>query len=197
LQNGSTFVSVPIWRHIHAPHGDGLSSLDSVPRAQSWGCSSSRSTGATDQVFCPPSTQPPPAKTGPIGTTFTVNGVRVTLERVIDPASAALAYTFPRAGTRYVAAVLDLVNTSENPSTDSPFELLNVVDGDAAVVLPDFTRVAECSQNFTAGTFTLGPFEEQHGCVAFKVPLGTQPAIVRYASPNPSEPDVAWNLGHG
>ena len=68
------------------------------------------------------STHPIPSKVGPIGTAFDVHGVRVTLERIIDPATAALSYTFPRAGMRYVALVLDLANTSGTTSTDSPLQ---------------------------------------------------------------------------
>ena len=143
------------------------------------------------------STHPIPSKVGPIGTAFDVHGVRVTLERIIDPATAALSYTFPRAGMRYVALVLDLANTSGTTSTDSPYDLASVVGGESTVLVPDVTRVAECPQNFQPGIFTLGPFDDQRGCITVQVPLGDQPVAVRYASPDPLGHSVQWNLGRG
>jgi hypothetical protein len=140
---------------------------------------------------------PPATTTGAIGRTFDVDGVRVTLERVIDPAHASIDYTFPHPGMRFVALVFDLTNTAGTPSTDSPYQLVSAVDQQSTVRFPDFTRVAECPQNFNTGTITLGPFEEQRGCVTIQVPLGLQPVSVRYASPDPSAPNVQWNLGRG
>jgi len=142
----------------------------------------------------PPRPRPPALEHGKIGDTFTVNGVRVTLEQVIDPAHAAIDLTIPRAGRRYVALVFNLVNTSGNPATDSPNQLVSATDQQSMVLVPGFTKVAECAQNFNAGTFTLGRFEEQRGCVTLEVPVDSHLTSVRYDSTIASQPVAQWLL---
>jgi hypothetical protein len=133
----------------------------------------------------PPTTMP----TGHVGSTLTVSmqgpglttsDARVTLVKMIDPASGSDEFTTPDAGTRFVAAEFQIVAVgavSDDASLDAA-----IVGSDKRTYQADaFDTIAGCT-DFNAGEVTLRAGASSTGCVTFEVRTGVTPAAVTFGT---------------
>jgi hypothetical protein len=120
--------------------------------------------------------------TAHVGSTVDVggsNGLAVTLNSVIDPASGADQYTTPNAGYRFVAADVKIVNNGKAAFSDDANSDITIVGSDNQTYQADFDSVSECT-NFNSGQYTLAPGESTTGCVVFQLPNAVKTAKVEF-----------------
>jgi hypothetical protein len=103
---------------------------------------------------------------------------------VIDPAQGANEGYTPNLGSRFVATVFRITDTSsKDPTSDN-------ANGDAAVVgakggtyAADFDDVAGCT-NFNLGDYHLNAGQSVTGCVVFQVSTSTKLTEVEWSPSN-------------
>ena len=133
----------------------------------------------------PPTTRP----TGHVGSTLTVSmqapgittaDARVTLVKLIDPASGSDEFSTPDAGTRFVAAQFEIAavgSVSDDANNDAA-----IVGSDNKTYQPDaFDTIAGCT-NFNFGQVTLAAGRSSTGCVTFEVRTGVTPKVVTFGT---------------
>jgi hypothetical protein len=146
------------------------------------------SAGMKSTVTSGPTAAPPKSKSvAHVGTTLTLGAggggsERVTLVQVIDPAQGAGRYITADPGKRFVAAVFNIMNTSEVAGEGNANDDAALIGSDNQTYTFNPYSLTECT-NFSEGQFQLGPSESATGCVAFQMPTGVSVVKVQW-SPN-------------
>lgn len=101
------------------------------------------------------------------------------LLQVIDPAQGANQFNMPTAGTRFVATLLKITNTSATVLDESADNDTNVVGSNNEIYTAYISQVSECT-DFSNSSVHLNTGESSTGCVTFEVPFGVSVVKVRY-----------------
>lgn len=121
-----------------------------------------------------------PAKSAHVGSTLTIPGMSLMLQRVIDPAQG-VDYETPNSGDRFVGVEMMLTNTGRAAIQDDANNNVSLVGSDGQTYISDVDAIAECT-DFNSGTYTLAPGESSTGCVTFQVPDGVTVKKVEFTS---------------
>lgn len=145
----------------------------------------------------PPTVAPTPATTGSTIGVSDGNGktADVTLTKVTDPATGADQFTSPDPGKRFVAATIEIMNTTAGTTltgdADSDLTLIGSDDQDYTA---DFSDVVGCT-NFNDGEYTIAPGQALTGCVTFQLPTSVTPAKAQFALTSFGGTDGQWAIG--
>ncbi len=126
-------------------------------------------------------TTPKPA-TAHVGSAINIgggNGLQVTVQQIIDPASSGNQYLSADAGKRFVAVKLQIVNKGTTAYNDNANNNVSLVGTDNQNATLSFYPITECT-SFSSGTYTLSAGASATGCVVFQVPNGVNTAKVQF-----------------
>jgi hypothetical protein len=145
----------------------------------------------------PPTSPQSTAKGSPVGAEegYT-NGLDVTLEQVIDPATAAdSSFGGPDAGTRFVGIQWKLSYTGSSPINDDANNDTTVQGSDDQDYSAAFYGIAGCT-NFNSGEWSLTTGGSVVGCVTVQIPNGVSVAHVDFQLGGGfNNATLVWNVG--
>lgn len=122
----------------------------------------------------------PPAPTNPqttLGSSLTLDGSQVTIQKVIDPITTQIAAS--DASTRFIAVQLQITNGTAATLTGNANINVTVMRSDNQSAEIGFNVADECT-NFNSGQYTLSPGSSATGCVLFEIPNGLTAAKIQY-----------------
>jgi hypothetical protein len=149
-----------------------------------------------DTTFAVPSSEPAtsapakePAKQEPstasVGGSITLQGIdpglkmKVTVAKVVNPATPAQDFSKPKAGNKFVALEIALENAGQAVYSDSPTNGAMLIDGEGQQFRSTFHDVQE-GQSF-GGTATINTGDSRKGVIVFEVPEGAKLAKFQFA----------------
>jgi hypothetical protein len=121
------------------------------------------------------------------------NGLAVTLEQVIDPASSSNSFETPAAGTRFVGIQWKLAYTGSAPLNDDANNNTTVQGSDGQDYSANFNSIAGCT-NFNSGEWSLSAGESVVGCVTVQIPTGVSVANVQFQLGGFQNAVLRWNI---
>lgn len=127
------------------------------------------------------STTPTTSAEAHVGDPLTGDGYTVTLEQVIDPASGSNEFETPDAGTRFVAAQIQIVDSGSSAISGDANSDVVLLGSDDQDYTPVFDSLSACT-NFDNGEFQLSPSASVTGCVAFQLPNGVTTSEVTFST---------------
>lgn len=179
------------------------------------GCSSAKSTPTvnTEPVKVPAaassSTTSAPSKaaftsvapkSAKVGDTIELSGgdehIQITLVKLVDPAKSTDEYRTPKAGNRFVAVQMRIVNVNSKAYSGDPMARTVAKDADGQVFEADFSPAqTEVGQPMDSG-LTLAPGDKALGVLTFEVPSNVKLVTVQYSTHAFSNGKTAqWTLG--
>lgn len=177
------------------------------------GCSSSTPTVNTEPVKVPAaadsSTTSAPSKAATtsvapkaakVGDTIDLSGgdehIQITLVKVVDPAKSTDEYRTPKAGNRFIAVQMRIVNVNSKAYTGDPMARTVAKDADGQVFEADFSPAqTDVGQPMDSG-LTLAPGDKALGVLTFEVPSGVKLVTVQYSTHAFNNGKTAqWTLG--
>ena len=123
-----------------------------------------------------------PASTAHVGSAINIGGsqgLAVTLQQVIDPATPENSYLGPDAGKRFIALKLQIVNNGSSAYSDDANNNLTLIGSDNQSYTASFYPINECT-NFSNGQYTLSAGSSATGCVVYQVPNEVKTAKVQF-----------------
>ena len=159
------------------------------PRSAAIGAGLAIVAGTLALAGCGQSSPPTPIKTettatGSIGSTLPVSDssgtkLHIVVERVIDPASGADAYSKPAAGAHFVGVKLRVENTAPRSYQNNANNETTITLSNGRGAVADYNAIAGCG-NFDNGQIMLASGASTTGCVTFQVPSGQKVRTIRY-----------------
>jgi hypothetical protein len=122
--------------------------------------------------------------TAAVGGTITLQGmdpglkVKVTVTKLVNPATPAQDFMKPKAGNRFVAVEVTLENVGEAVYSDAPTNSGILIDGEGQQYRSTFSDVRE-GQGF-GGTATINKGDSRKGVIVFEVPEGAKLAKFQF-----------------
>lgn len=116
--------------------------------------------------------------TAAVGSALTLQGmdpglkVKVTVARLVDPATPASDYMKPKAGNRFVAVEVTLENVGQAVYSDAPTNSGILIDGENQQHRSTYQDVRE-GQSF-GGMATINAGDKRKGVIVFEVPEGSK-----------------------
>jgi hypothetical protein len=137
---------------------------------------------------------------GKIGSSFDLKDgsgsvYRVTLARVIDPATGENQFTVPEGGKRFVGLVFKVKALTGSPQNEDANNDAAVIGGDAQTYSADFGGIAGHS-NFDHGMIRVAQGETVTGSVTFQVPNGVTVSKVKWTALSGYGSTAEW-IVHG
>ncbi len=145
----------------------------------------------------PTGSQAPPGKTGSHFDLADGSGhvYRLTLVKVIDPATGADQFSTPDNGKRFVGLVFTIKALTGSPQNEDANNDAVVVGGNGQNYRADFDRIARYT-NFDTGMIHLAQGDTVTGSVTFQVPNGVTVSKVQWTALSGFGSTVEWDL-HG
>jgi len=151
-------------------------------------------------TFPSASAGPPTRQTlgGTIGSAFSVadgkgNVYRVTLVRVVDPATGADQLSSPESGKRFVGLVFSVKAVTGSPQDEDANTDAVASGGNGQTYSAAFQALAGYT-NFDHGAIHVAQGETVTGSVTFQVPNGVQVSNVRWTTLSGFGSMVEWNV---
>jgi Domain of unknown function (DUF4352) len=143
-------------------------------------------------------TTPHPDASGVVGTALAVadssgTKLKVTLMRVIDPATGADPYTKAAKGKHFVAVQLKVDNVGRLKYQNNANNETTIVLSDGSRIDADYNPMVQCG-NFDNGQVVLAAGDSKSGCVSFQVAGGESVAKVEYRNTVFPGTGAVWSL---
>jgi hypothetical protein len=150
-------------------------------------------TGTTTTTSRPPTSTTVVSRGGTIGSSATLDGVKVKLLSVSDNVAPATVYDTLPAGQQFDTAKLEVTNVGSSEYVASSDGSTAIIGTDGKLYWPDTDfKAAGCTDfwaNGASGQIDLKPGASASGCVHWRVPSGVGAKYLYYS------PDAGWAHG--
>ncbi|MFE3197574.1 DUF4352 domain-containing protein [Embleya sp. NPDC059237] len=151
---------------------------------------------ATQAAAAPTSTRPSAPPAAKVGDTLTLTNAKgvpvdVTLVKLVDPASSSNQYLKPKAGNRYVAIQWKIVNSGDQPITDTPNFGSHLIDADGQQFGSSFGETS-AGPAFPSSV-SIPPGGVRLGFVTYEVPTAAKITTIQLQISMMSTNTGQWN----
>ncbi|OPC80363.1 hypothetical protein B4N89_04835 [Embleya scabrispora] len=137
---------------------------------------------------------PPAAKVGDTLSLTNTKGVPVdvTLVKLVDPAASSNQYLKPKAGNRYVAVQWKIVNSGDQPITDTPNYGSHLIDADGQQFSSTYSETS-AGPAFPSSV-SIPPGGSRLGFVTYEVPTDSKITTIQLQISMMSTNTGQWNV---